>query len=230
MKRNLFGIILLSATCMMAGCGNTQTEEKQTDPSGSQSEMTTTDEPLELTLAKMPLTRSKEVLLAAWKKIPVTEQKGEKSLSYKDNTPLYFISADLDGDGTAEVLLRGEEPYAAIYSCKDDSLYFLTCVENDRMGLGITPEGSIVRSMNDKSGNAVTEFLTLRESLVAGTGRCTEIFEIQGKTVASGGMRYELLKDSVMQEVSREEFQQAAPALSVTFFDALEGWEDFRKP
>lgn len=229
MKRNLFSIILLGAACTLTGCGNAQTEEEQAGQADL-TEVVTVDESRQVTLAKTPLPCSKEVLLAAWKKIPDSQQEQRKPLCYKEHTPLHFISADLDGDGTTEVLLRGETPYAAIFACKGDSLQFLACVENDRMGLGITPEGCIVRSMNDRNGNTVTEFIILKDSRIAISGRCMESFEIQDRKFESNGMRYQLRRDSVMQEVGKEEFLQAAPALDATYFDALEGWEDFRKP
>lgn len=229
MKRTHFSIILLAAAYTLAGCGNAKTEEDQADQVDL-TEIVAVEDSREVSLVKAPLPCKKEELLTAWKKIPASEQEGGKPLCYKEHTPLYFISTDLDGDGTTEVLMRGEDSYAAIFSCKGDSLHLLTHVENSRMGLGITQEGCIIRSMNDRKGNAVTEFITLQDSRVAVAGRYIESFEIQNKKFESGGIHYQLLRDAEMQEVGKEEFLQAAPALDATYFDALEDWEDFRKP
>ena len=231
MKRILYALVLASASMLPLGCDSTRTNG---NGKGYDESATTApaDEALELTeLTKASLPCSKEMLSVAWKQIeaPADTRRG-KALDYKQHSPTLFLSADLDGDDIPEILLRGESPYAAVFSYAADTLHLITFVDHAQNGLGVTPEGAIVRSGSSRDGSLVSQFIRLDGSLPAATGESREKFSILGGKMVSSGVRYYLQGDSAMAEVSQEEYQESAPRQGVTFFEDIEGWEDFRKP
>ena len=121
MRSILYCIFLASATMMLNACGSS--EKKSSEKKGNDSITSTIiNEDITYTeLSTMPLPCSKEKLYTAWKQIGVIEAIRKKNLDYKQHTPVFFISTDLDKDGNCEVLLRGEPPYAAIFSYLKDS-------------------------------------------------------------------------------------------------------------
>lgn len=230
MGKILSNIFLASATLFLVGCGLSQTKDTGKNETGSETG-TTTEEGLEYTeLTKVSLPCSKEILYTAWKQIGVIEISRRKSLDYKQHTPTLFISADLDKDGFPEILLRGEEPYAAIFSYAQDSLQLITFVDNPHIGLGITPEGVILRNGTDHDGASVSRFIKLENSKIAASGEIRETFVIEKNEMISGNIQYLLKIDSTTVKVSAEEYQQVAPDQNGTFLEDIDGWEDFRKP
>ena len=230
MRKTLFTILLSSMAVLMIGCGSKKSGD---DKKGeAESEQTFAAEGgFEYTeLKKVQLPCEKDSLYNAWKKIGVIELQRRKALDYKTHTPALFLSTDLDGDGNPEVLLRGEPPYAAIYTITKDSLRLITFVDQAQMGLAITPAGIIIRNGIDAKGSSVSEFIKLEKSKIAASGAIRETFLIKDGARVSGGTHYMLKTDTAMVEVSKEEYQAVVPQQEGTYFEDLEGWEDFRKP
>lgn len=229
MRKILSSIFLASATFFLAGCSLLTNDSEKKENGGETSVMT--EENLGYTeLTKVPLPCSKESLYTAWKQIGVIEISRRKSLDYKQHTPILFISADLDKDGDPEILLRGEEPYAAIFAYKEDSLRLITFVDNPHIGLGITPDGVILRNGTDHDGASFSHFIKLKDSQVATSGEIRESFVIEKNEMISGKVQYLLKTDSTTVKVTAEEYQQVAPDQNGTFLEDIDGWEDFRKP
>ena len=212
------------------GCGSSQADNAENEDAEAE-ENVMKDEGLETTeLSKLPLPCTKEVLSAAWKQIGAIEVKKGKALDYRNNTPAFYISTDLDGDKCPEILLRGDQPYAAIFTYAHDSLSLITFVDQARIGLSITQDGAIIRSGTSRDGSYLSEFIRLDNSKIASTGRSIETFSIQDNEVVSNGIQYMLRNDTAMVQVSKEEYQEAAPRMDATYLEDLDGWEDFRKP
>lgn len=230
MRKTLFTIFLTSAAIFMASCGGSKTNDAEKSDAESEA-IFVVEEGQEYTeLTKVPLPCSKEELSAAWKKIGHIEASKGKGLDYKQHLPELFISTDLDGDGCPEVLLRGESPYAAIFTFAKDSLQLITFVDHAQIGLGITPDGIIVRSGTQRGGAFSSQFLKLTQSQISAVGETHETFSIQGNAMVSTGTKYFLQGDSAMVEVSQEAYQEVAPKQSATYLEDIEDWEDFRKP
>lgn len=230
MRRTLSSICLALATLFMVNCGSSQTKNNMGTGNISEDSIMT-EEGLEYTeLTKVPLPCSKELLYTAWKQIGVIETSRRKFLDYKQHTPTLFISADLDKDGSPEILLRAEEPYAAIYAYTQDSLQLITFVNNPHIGLGITPDGVIMRNGTDHDGATFSQFIKLKNSEIAASGEIREKFFIEKNEMISGNVQYFLKTGSEMVKVSSEEYKQAAPEQNGTFLEDIDGWEDFRKP
>ncbi|MBP5392607.1 MAG: hypothetical protein J6Y59_02175 [Bacteroidaceae bacterium] len=230
MRKILSTIILAAFAGMMIGCSFSKS--KGSKGKGAEAEqMTVTEESMEYTeLTKVPLPCPKEDLYTAWKQIGVVELQRKKSLDYKQHTPVLFISADLDEDGNPEVLLRGEPPYAAIYSFVKDSLHLITFADRAELGLAITPDGTIIRNGIGSNSSSISEFIRLENSKIAASGAIRETFVIKDGAMTSGGTKYMLQTDSALVEVSKDEYLQVAPQQVGTYLDEIEGWEDFRKP
>lgn len=171
MRRILYTIVLASATLLPTSCDYFQSKEGRKNGADSLTSILT-DNSMEYTeLAQMPLPCSKEALSAAWKQIDgSTDVPKRKALDYKQHMPILFISSDLDGDDIPEVLLRGDAPYAAIYSYAQDTLQLITFVEHERIGLGITPDGIIVRNGSNRDGSLLSQFIRLEKSMPATRG------------------------------------------------------------
>lgn len=230
MRKILSSIFLASATLLLAGCDVSQTKDNEKKDDVSEPSIMT-EEGLEYTeLTKVPLPCSKELLYTAWKQIGIIETSRRKSLDYKQHTPTLFISADLDKDGSPEILLRGDEPYAAIFAYTQDSLQLITFVDNPHIGLGITPDGVILRNGTDHNGASFSHFIKLKDSQVATSGEIRETFVIEKNEMISGKVQYLLKTDSSTVKVTAEEYQQVAPEQNGTFLEDIDGWEDFRKP
>lgn len=230
MRKILSSIVMASAVLLTIGCSPSQDKGKEKDGADAKTSIMT-DEDLEYTeLAKVELPCSKEILYTAWKEIGTIEGVRRKTLDYKQNTPSLFISTDLDKDGAPEILLRNESTYAAIFSFVEDSLRLITFVDSPYIGLGITPDGVIMRSGTDRNGSSFTQFIRLKNSQIAAIGETRETFTIKDNEMISGGTKYLLQTDSVMLEVSQEEYKQAAPEQEGTYLEDIDGWEDFRKP
>lgn len=230
MRKFLPAILFASSALLFIGCSLSKPQDnKESEPENEQPFMV--EEELEYTeLAKVALPCSKEMLYNAWKQIGVIEGARKRILDYKQHTPTLFLSTDLDKDGNPEVLLRGEPPYAAIFSFVKDSLHLITCVNRTEVGLGITPDGAIVRNSSDHGGASVSEFIQLKESHVVATGATHETFVIKDNALVSNGKKYMLQGDSAMVEVSKDEYLQLAPQQEGTYLEDIDGWEDFRKP
>lgn len=230
MRKILSTIVLASMALLPVGCGSSQAENAENGDAEAE-ENVMKDEGLEITeLSKLPLPCSKEVLSAAWKQIGAIEVKKGKTLDYRVNTPSFYISTDLDGDKSPEILLRGVQPYAAIFTYAKDSLSLITFVNQPRMGLSITQDGVIIRSGTSHDGSYLAEFIRLDKSTIAYTGRSSETFSIQDNQVVSNGTQYMLKNDTTMIQVSKEEYQKVAPLQNGTYIEDIDGWEDFRKP
>ena len=230
MKKFFSYILLASATLFMVGCDSSQTNEDEKNEHDSIANLMK-EEGWEYTeLSKVPLPCSKELLYTVWKQIGVIEISRRKSLDYKQHTPILFISTDLDKDGSPEILLRGEEPYAAIYSYVKDSLQLITFVNNPHIGLSITQEGVILRNGTDHDGASVSHFIKLKNSKIDVSGETRETFVIKKNEMVSGGVQYILKNNDTPVKVSAEEYKQVAPDQSGTFLEDIDGWEDFRKP
>ena len=230
MRKILSTIVWASAMLLPMSCDLLQTKDAQKDDVGSETNIPT-NEDLEYTeLKQVPLPCTKEVLYNAWKQIGSIDASRGKTLDYKQNSPSLFISTDLDQDGNPEVLLRSEPPYAAIFTVIEDSLRLITYVEHAQIGLGITPNGVIVRNGSNRDGSFLSEFIKLENSQIAARGITRETFSIQGNEMVSSGTEYMLLKDSVMVKAKKEEYLKVAPKQDGTYLEDIDGWEDFRKP
>lgn len=230
MRKILYAIVLASVALIPTGCGSSQTKDDgKSDADSTTSIMT--DEGLVFTeLKKVPLPCSKETLSAAWKQLNSNETQRRKGLDYRQNPPILFLATDLDGDDCPEILMRGEPPYAAIFTYPNDSLQLITYVDYAQIGLSITPDGVIIRSGSNRDGSFLSKFIKLENSQIALTGEARETFSIQGNEMVSGGTEYLLETDSTKQKVSKEEYERTAPNLNGTYIEDIEGWEDFRKP
>ena len=230
MRKPLFTICLATLALMMTSCDS----KKKTDSKKNESQTEQTfviEEDTEFTeLTKADLPCSKEELYIAWKQIGVVDTQKKKNLDYRQHTPALFISTDLDKDGVAEVLLRGEPPYAAIFTFKKDSVHLITFVDHREMGLAITPDGTIMRNGIGSKGSSISEFFKLENSEIAASGLIRESFDIKEGQVVSGGTQFMLKTDTALVEVSKEEYFQVAPQQSGTYLEDIEGWDDFRKP
>ncbi len=230
MRKILLGLFLASAPFMLTNCDRLKGDDVEKDGNDSLTSIIT-DEDLEYTeLSKVPLPCTKELLYSAWKQIGVIEGARKKALDYKQHTPALFLSTDLDGDGNTEILLRGDPPYAAIFTYVKDSLQIITFADKAETGLGITPDGVIMRSSRDHDGSIVSQFIRLKDSQIGSTGATRETFVIKNGSMVSNGIKYQLQTDSALVEVSKDAYQQAAPQQEGTFLEDIDGWEDFRKP
>lgn len=223
-------ILMASCAMVMTGCkGSKEKDSKKEKPEEEQ--MLVTEESLEYTeLKKVQLPCAKDSLYNEWKQIGVIELQRKKTLDYKQHTPLLYLSTDLDDDGNPEVLLRGEPPYAAIYTFIKDSLKLLTYVDQAEMGLAITPDGTILRNGRGQDGSTVSEFIQLEGSRPVASGAIRETFVIKNNKMVSGATHYMLQTDSALVEVNREAYEKVAPQQAGTYLEELDGWEDFRKP
>ena len=224
-------MICLAAFAMMTvGCDSSKTKDgKESKPEEEQAFADEAD--FEFTeLKKVQLPCSKDSLYYAWKCIGVVDLQRKKTLDYKQHTPTLFLSTDLDDDGNPEVLLRGEPPYAAIYTFIKDSLKLLTYVDQAEMGLAITPDGTILRNGRGQDGSTVSEFIKLEGSRPVASGAIRETFVIKNNKMVSGATHYMLQTDSALVEVNREAYEKVAPQQAGTYLEELDGWEDFRKP
>lgn len=230
MRKTLTSIFLASLAIMAAGCGSK--EKKDDGKNGKENPANTvsvTD--FQYTeLAKMPLPCTKEALYTAWKQIGIIEATRKKPLDYKQNTPKLYLSTDLDNDGNCEILLRSDPPYAAIFAYANDTLQLITFVEKAEIGLGITPDGVIMRSSSDRDGSIISQFIRLKDSQIQETGESRETFVIKDGAMVSNGTKYRLCTDSAMVDVSKDAYLQVAPQEEGTFLEDIDGWEDFRKP
>lgn len=230
MRKVFSAFVLASASVMLTGCGFLQTKDKENNDAETEASITAGESQEDLELTKVELPCSKEVLYAAWKQIGTIEVTKKKNLDYKQNTPTLFFSTDLNNDETPEVLLRGEAPYAAIFTYANDSLQLVTFVNHPQIGLSIAPNGTILRSGSMGNGSFVTQFISLNDSTNIKRGEMREKFSIQDNEVVSEGKKYWLFIDSAMVEVSKEAYFRAAPQQEGTYLEDIDGWEDFRKP
>ena len=230
MRKTLSTIILTTACIMVAGCkGSEQKDEKQGKPETEQA-FTSEAEPEYTELKKVPLPCDKEKLYYAWKQIGVIELQRKKTIDYRQNTASLYISTDLDEDGNPEIILRGEPPYAAIYTFLKDTLNLITFVDQPQMGLAITQDGVIIRNGIGANGSTISEFIRLKNSQKDASGAIREKFEIKNNEMVSVGTEYVLWKDSAMVKVTKAEYLEAAPQGEGSFLEDIDGWEDFRKP
>lgn len=230
MRKTLYTILLTSLAVLMIGCGSKNSKDGK--KSGTNAEQAfVTEEDLEYTeLKKVPLPCEKDLLYSAWKGIGTVELQRKKVLDYNAHTPALYLSTDLDEDGNPEILLRSDPPYAAIYTFVEDSLKLITFVNQAQLGLAITQDGVILRNGIGTGGSTVSEFIKLENSQIAASGVMRETFVIQGNSMVSGETQYLLQNDSAMVKVSKDEYQAVAPQHEGTYFEDIEGWEDFRKP
>lgn len=230
MRRILTTIFLASATLITIGCSSSG--KKSDKDSGQETEQAFMNEegPEYTELKKMPLPCPKELLYTAWKQIDAGEAQRKKTLDYKQHTPTLFISTDLDEDGNPEIILRGEPPYAAIYSFVKDSLHLISFIDRTDMGFAITQDGIIQRNGTGAGGASISEFIKLEGSQIAASGAVRETFVIKDNAMVSGGTQYMLQTDSAMTEVSKNEYLKIAPQQEGSYLEDIEGWEDFRKP
>ena len=230
MRKILSIIVLASAMLMPSSCGFMQQKNAGAGNADTTASIMT-DEGLVFTeLKKVPLPCTKEALSAAWKQLNCTDAKKGKGLDYKLHLPTLFLSTDLDWDDCPEILMRGESPYAAIFTYAKDSLQVITFVDYAQVGLSITPDGVIIRSGSKRDGSFLSEFIKLEKSRIALTGETRETFSIQENEMVSNGTEYLLQTDSAKQKVSKEEYMQVAPQQGGIYIEDIEGWEDFRKP
>lgn len=229
--RKILSTLVLSAALLPMGCDSSQTKDDQKNDADTTTSIMT-EEGLEYReLAKKPLPCSKEKLSAAWKQLDGgTDAPKGKALNYKEHLPVFYFSTDLDGDECPEILVRSDAPYAAIYSYVKDSLQLITFVDHAQIGLGITPEGVIVRSGSSRGGAFLSQFIKLENSRPAVTGESRETFSIQNNKMVSSDIQYFLKTDTAMVKVSKEEYLKVAPRLDATYLDDFDGWEDFRMP
>ena len=230
MGKILSTILLGTLALLMTGCSKKESKDgKKSGQDAGQSFVT--EESMEyVELKKVPLPCDKDLLYNAWKQIGVIELQRKKMLDYRANTPTLYISTDLDEDGNTDVLLRGVPPYAAIYTCIGDSVKLITCVEQSRQGLAITPEGIILRNGVAADGSTVSEFIRLENGEVTARGSVNETFTIENNTMVSAGKQYSLFVDSAMVKVSKDEYEKVAPQQNGTYLEDIDGWEDFRTP
>lgn len=231
MRRTISTIFMATAAFFLASCSSSQKkEEGSKDADTTESSIMTGEDSEYIELTKDPLPCSKELLSAAWKQIGEGEASRGKALNYKQHAPTLFISTDLDGDGSPEVLLRGEPPYAAIFAYVNDSLQLITHIDQPQLGLGITPDGVIIRSGTQRDGSFLSQFIKMEKSQIVSTGEFHESFAIQNNEMVSSGTKYLLQGDSALTEVSKEAYLEVSPKQNSTYFEDLEDWEDFRKP
>ena len=230
MRKFLSTIVLASMALLPTSCGSSQKQDAEKGDAETEAGIMTDEDLKAVELSKVPLPCSKEKLSAAWKQIGSIEGKRGKVLDYRQNPPTLFISTDLDGDKSPEVLLRGEPPYAAIYTYAKDSLQLLTFVDHLRLGLSITPDGIIIRNGSSRDGSFFSEFIKLENGKIVARGEAHETFSIQGNEMVSTGIQYMLRRDTSLVKVSKEEYEQVAPSQEGTYFEDIDGWEDFRKP
>ena len=132
MRKILSTIVLASAAFLPTGCGSSQTQDAEKNDAETGA-IIQTEEGLEMVeLSKVPLPCTKEKIYAAWKQIGRVEGKKGKMLDYRQTPLTLFISTDLDGDETPEILLRGEAPCAAIFTYAKDSLQLITFVDHPK--------------------------------------------------------------------------------------------------
>lgn len=230
MRRSFTTVLIASLALVVGSCGFLQSKDSEKDGQEEDMELATADEQEFTELKKMALPCSKETLYSAWKHIECDDAPRKKALDYEEHSPIFFIAADLDGDGKAEVLLRGEAPYAAIYSYVNDSLHLITHVERAEIGLAITPDGVIIRNSAGNTGAAVSEFIRLKNSQIAHQGAVRETFTVKDNALVSESTKYLLLNDTALVEVSKEAYQEVAPTKEGTYLEDIDGWDDFRKP
>ena len=87
-----------------------------------------------------------------------------------------------------------------------------------------------MRSGASSKGDFMMQFIKLKDSKIAASGAVKEAFTLKGNEMVSEGMHYMLQVDSALVEVTKEEYEQVLPNQEATYFEDLEGWEDFRKP
>ena len=230
MKNRLSTTFCVVLCLLASGCGFVGKQDGKADTDAKGQTVIEEDEMEFTELEKVQLPCTKDELSAAWKKIGVVEQKRKKILDYKQNVATLFLSTDLDGDGVAEVLMRGEPPYAAIFTCLNDSLHLITYVDHAEMGLAITTDGTIMRHGTNSARASISEFIRLENSLPATTGMARETFSVQGNQVVSEGTQYSLRTDSALVKVSKEAYQKVAPQGQGTYIEEIDGWEDLRTP
>ena len=230
MRKILLGLFVASSAFLATSCGSSEEKDGEKNENDSITSIITEADIEYTELAKVPLPCSKELLYTAWKQIGVIEGIRKKALDYRQHTPALFLSTDLDEDGNSEILLRGDPPYAAIFSYVKDSLQLITFADKAETGLGITPDGVIMRSSTDHDGSLVSQFIRLKDSKIDAFGAIRETFTIKGGAMVSNGMKYLLQTDSAMVEVSKDAYQEVAPQQEGTFLEDIDGWEDFRKP
>ena len=230
MRKVLSTIVLASASFALTGCDLMQTKNNDKGDAETETSIVAGESLEDIELTKLELPCSKEVLYAAWKQIGTIEVTKRKNLDYKQNTPALFFATDLNNDGATEVLLRGESPYAAIFTYANDSLQLVTFVNSPQVGLSIAANGTILRSGTAGDGSFVTQFICLNDSTKYARGEAHEKFVIQDNEVVSSGTKYWLQTDSAMVEVSKEVYLKAAPHQEGIYLEDIDGWEDFRKP
>ena len=230
MGKILSTIFLASATFLLTGCNASKEKGNEKDNQKTETSLMTEENQEYTELSKVPLPCSKEDLSAAWKRIGVIETQRRKALDYKQHLPMLFKSTDLDKDDNPEILLRGEPPYAAIFTYANDSLQLITFIDNAEKGFAITQDGVILRNGIGHNHASISEFILLENSQIASSGAICESFDIKDNVLVSGGIRYLLQTDSAMVDVSKEEYQQVAPQQEGTYLEDIDGWEDFRTP
>ena len=230
MRKILSTIVLASATAVLTGCGFMQTKDSKNGEAEAEVSIETEEEQEYLDLKITPLPCAKESLYIAWREIGAKEPSRGKVLDYKQHTPTLFIPTDLDGDGETEVLLRGESPYAAIFTVLKDTIQLITYIENPKIGLSLTADGTIVRSGSGRNESFVTQFIKLKDSKIAIRGEARESFTTQDNQMILAGSEYKLGNDSTMATVTKEQYQKVAPKHNGTYLEDFDGWEDFRKP
>ena len=230
MRRHLIMIFLATTAMFLTSCSSSDKKSGKQSEQETEQTLALDESPIYTELTKVPLPCSKDSLYYAWKEIGVIDVAKKKSLDYRQHTPTLFISTDLDGDGNPEVLLRGEAPYAAIYTFVKGSLHLITFVDRPEMGLAITPEGIILRNGVGNNGSSISEFIRLKDSKNETSGAIRESFVIKDGVMVSGGTKYMLQNDSALVEVSKDEYLAVAPQQEGTYLEDIEGWEDFRKP
>lgn len=230
MRRHLIMIFLATTAMFLTNCSSSDKKSGKQSEQETEQTLALDESPIYTELTKVPLPCSKDSLYYAWKEIGVIDAAKKKSLDYRQHTPTLFISTDLDGDGNPEVLLRGEAPYAAIYTFVKGALHLITFVDRPEMGLAITPEGIILRNGVGNNGSSISEFIRLKDSKNETSGAIRESFVIKDGVMVSGGTKYMLQNDSALVEVSKDEYLAVAPQQEGTYLEDIEGWEDFRKP
>ena len=230
MRKTLFTIVLATSVMLMTGCSSSEKKDnKEGEPEAEQTFMT--DDDIEYTeLKKVPLPCEKDLLYTAWKQIGSVELQRKKTLDYKTHTPTLVFSTDLDDDGTPEILLRSDPPYAAIYTMVKDTLQLITFADHPEMGLAITQDGAIIRNVMGQKGSTFSEFIRLEKGQIVASGAVREKFSIKNGAMVSDGIEYMLKGDTAMVKVSKDEYQAVAPHHEGTFLEEIEGWEDFRTP
>ena len=229
MKKLHIYTVFATAALLLAGCGQQGGEgDKQADDAVSQDTIMVA-EMTSMELNVLPLPCSKEKISEAWKNIGEDDKSVAKEMDYRHSNPTFFISADLDGDELPEVILHGDAAHAAVLSYANDTLTTIAYVAHPQLGIALAEGGFVVRSGNIAPDVLLTEFVRLEKSQIVDAGMSAEKFNVKNKKFVSAGMRYQLKQGEEMVEVKKDEFLQRAPG-NLTYLDALEGWEDFRKP